>query len=163
MVNNTNKTFSMMSQLLTKLENLKQEMFIMLLLTTVRHTQLPSSLTRAAYTKKKLPWKHALLAKNILVKDGGERRVRDTNWAGRPKPMVNTDGTAKGLQTILQERGINASSLKADDKKTILFNHDDLLNGKKTYFGIILPIWTWWEVIQRIRTKKWSINLCIGA
>ena len=45
--------------------------------------------------------------------------------------MVNTDGTAKGLRIILQERGINASSLKADDKKTILSNHDDLMKKKR--------------------------------
>ena len=30
---------------------------------------------------------HALLAKNNLVKDGGEKRVRDTTWAGRPVNM----------------------------------------------------------------------------
>lgn len=35
---------------------------------------------------------HALLANNILVKDGGEQRVRDTTWAERPQVMVNGDG-----------------------------------------------------------------------
>ncbi len=28
---------------------------------------------------------HALIAKNILVKDGGPRRVRDTTWARAPQ------------------------------------------------------------------------------
>ena len=74
----------------------------------------------------------ALLAKNILVKDGGERRVRDTTWAGRPQIMVNPDGTAKGLRTILAERGINTVRMKADDMRTVLSNHDDFVNEKTT-------------------------------
>ena len=73
---------------------------------------------------------HALLAKNIIVKDRGERRVRDTTWAGRLQAMVNADGTAKGLRTILHGRGINTSTLKADDMRTILSNHDDFANEK---------------------------------
>lgn len=44
--------------------------------------------------------------------------------------MVHPDGTAKGLKTILRERGINSSTLKADDMRTILANHDDFLNEK---------------------------------
>ena len=35
----------------------------------------------------------ALQAKNILVKDGGPWRVRDTMWG---RIMINDDGTAKG-------------------------------------------------------------------
>ena len=68
---------------------------------------------------------YAVQAKKVLVKDCGERRVRDVTWAGRPQPMVHSDGTAKGLRTVLQERGINASTLKVDDMRTILSNHDD--------------------------------------
>ena len=60
--------------------------------------------------------------------------MRDTTWAGRPQAMVNPDGTAKGLRTILRERGINSSSLKADDNaydmRTILSNCDDFLSEK---------------------------------
>jgi hypothetical protein len=37
----------------------------------------------------------ALMAKNILVKDGGPRRIRDTVWNGRPFEMVDQDGTAR--------------------------------------------------------------------
>ena len=72
----------------------------------------------------------ALVARNILVKDGGPRRVRDTVWAGQPQSMVMLDGSAKGLRTILQERGINTSTLKADDMRIILSNHDDFVNEK---------------------------------
>ena len=74
----------------------------------------------------------ALIAKNILVKDGGERRVRDTTWAGRPQAMVHPDGTAKGLRTILTERGINHTRMKADDMRTVLSYHEDFINEKTT-------------------------------
>ena len=74
----------------------------------------------------------ALIAKNILVKDGGERQVHDTTWAGRPQSMVNPDGTAKGLRTILAGRGINTVRMKADDMRTVLSNHDDFVNEKMT-------------------------------
>ena len=45
----------------------------------------------------------ALVARNIPVKDGGSRRVQDTVWAGQPQSMVLPDGSAKGLQRILNE------------------------------------------------------------
>lgn len=72
----------------------------------------------------------ALIAKNILVKDGGPRRVRDTVWAGKPQVMVNSDGSAKGLRTILAERGINTARMKADDMRTVLANHEDFVKEK---------------------------------
>ena len=72
----------------------------------------------------------ALLAKNILVKDSGPRRVRDTVWAGNVQEMVLPDGSAKGLRTILAERGINHERMKADDMRTVLSNHDDFRNEK---------------------------------
>ena len=69
----------------------------------------------------------ALQASKILVKDGGRRRVRDTVWAGSVQEMVNEDGFAKGLRTILQERGINTQTMKADDMRTILSFREDLM------------------------------------
>jgi hypothetical protein len=72
----------------------------------------------------------SLQAKNILVKDGGPRRVQDTMWGRRPQIMINDDGTAKGLRTILRERGINTERMLADDMRTVLSNHDDFLNEK---------------------------------
>ena len=56
--------------------------------------------------------------------------MRDSTQAGRPQAMVNPHGTAKGLRTILRERGINSNPLNADDIRTILSNHDDFLNRK---------------------------------
>ena len=55
---------------------------------------------------------YALTPKRILKKDGGPHRVRDTVWDGNHFPMVNPDGTAKGLETILKERGILEPALK---------------------------------------------------
>ena len=72
----------------------------------------------------------ALLAKNILVKDGGPRRVRDTVWAGNVQEMVLPDGRAKGLRTVLTERGINPQRMKADDMRIVLSQHDDFRNEK---------------------------------
>ena len=67
----------------------------------------------------------SLQASKILVKDGGSRRVRDTIWAGKPQKMVRDDGSAKGLRTILHERGINTERIKADDMRVVLSNHSD--------------------------------------
>ena len=74
--------------------------------------------------------KFDLLAKNISVKDGGPRRVRDTVWAKQPQSMVTEDGVAKGLWTILSERGINTSNMRADDMRIVLSNHEDFANEK---------------------------------
>ena len=51
-------------------------------------------------------------------------RVRDTVWTGRVQEMVLPDGSAKGLRTILAERGINHKRMKAGDMRTVLSNHD---------------------------------------
>ena len=88
----------------------------------------------------------ALQSSKILVKDGGPRRVRDTVWGGKPQSMVNDDGSAKGLRTILRERGINTVTMKADDMRTVLSYHEDFVTedtivesylkgrGHKAYF-----------------------------
>ena len=68
--------------------------------------------------------------KNISAKDGGQCRVRDTEWADAPQAMVHPDGSAKGLRTILAERGINTARMKADDMRVVLSNHDDFVNEK---------------------------------
>ena len=44
--------------------------------------------------------------------------------------MVLPDESAKGLRKILQQRGINTATLKADDMRVILSNHDDFVNEK---------------------------------
>ena len=44
--------------------------------------------------------------------------------------LVIADGTAKGLRSILAERGINTTRMKADDTRVVLSNHDDYINDK---------------------------------
>ena len=41
--------------------------------------------------------------------------------------MINEDGSAKGLCTILRERGINTATMKADDMRTVLSYHEDFV------------------------------------
>ena len=58
----------------------------------------------------------ALLAKNILVKDG------QGGWGQcgkRTKKIVTGECVAKGLRSILQERGINTSKMRADDMRVV--------------------------------------------
>ena len=38
--------------------------------------------------------------------------------------------STKSLHTILQERGINTATMRADDMCVVLSNHDDFLNEK---------------------------------
>ncbi len=48
------------------------------------------------------------------VKDGGKHPfMRDAMWNGEVQHMVNDDGTQKGMKTVLEERGINTSSMNA--------------------------------------------------
>ena len=51
--------------------------------------------------------------------------MRDAVWGGKPQAMVKDDGSAKGLRTILRERGIDTESTKADDMHTVLSFHKD--------------------------------------
>jgi hypothetical protein len=64
------------------------------------------------------------------MEDGGPQRVRGTVWGRKPQSMVNKDGTAKGLRTILGERGMNTEGMLADDMWVVLSNHEDFANEK---------------------------------
>lgn len=44
--------------------------------------------------------------------------------------MVLPDGQAKGLRTILAERGINTVTMKADDMQIVLSNHNNFRTEK---------------------------------
>ena len=96
----------------------------------VNDSQFCGSSTRAAATKKFD--EYALLAKNLIVKDGGSRRVRDTVWGRKPQAMITDEGVAKGLRTIHRERGINTVNMRADDMRVVLSNHADFANEKTT-------------------------------
>lgn len=73
----------------------------------------------------------ALNTRSMNVKPGGAQpALRDTMWAGKVQKLVFSDGTPKGMKKILEERGINTSTLKAGDMRTILSNHYDFSNEK---------------------------------
>ena len=73
----------------------------------------------------------ALNANRMNVRPGGaQSRMRDTVWARQVQKMVLADGTPKGMKMILEERGINTSSMKADDMRTVLSFHDDFRTEK---------------------------------
>ena len=73
----------------------------------------------------------ALNAKRMNVRPGGAQpKMRNTVWAGHVQKMTMDDGTPKGMKMILEERGINTSSMKADDMKIVLSFHDDFRTEK---------------------------------
>jgi hypothetical protein len=58
----------------------------------------------------------ALNVNNMNVHPGGAQALmRDTVWCGKTQTMVNDTGVAKGMKIILEERGINTDTMKADD------------------------------------------------
>ena len=80
---------------------------------------------------------HKAMADNVLdvscmnVNAGGKQPLmRDTVWAGRPQTMVYALGVAKGIKKVLEERGINTSSLNGDQMRVILANYDDFKSEK---------------------------------
>ena len=73
----------------------------------------------------------ALNVNNMNVKSGGKQAVmHDTVWAGKPQKLVDSAGVPKGMKRILEERGINTQTLKGDDMRVILANHDDFRDEK---------------------------------
>lgn len=73
----------------------------------------------------------ALVVSRLNKKPGGRQpAMRDTTWAGKPQKLVMDDGTPKEAALILEERGINASSLRLEDMKIILSCHEDFKNEK---------------------------------
>ncbi len=60
---------------------------------------------------------NALNTRHTNIKPGGAQPVlRDMIWAGKVQRLVFHDGTPKGMKQIVEEQGINTSTLKADDE-----------------------------------------------
>ena len=73
----------------------------------------------------------ALNVKRMNVHPGGAQpRMRDTVWVRRVQKMALYDGTPKGMKMILEERGINTATMKADDMRIVLSCHDDFRTEK---------------------------------
>ena len=52
------------------------------------------------------------------VKPGGAQpKMHDTVWEGQVQKMCLDSGVPKGMKMILEERGINAQTLKADNMR----------------------------------------------
>ena len=61
---------------------------------------------------------NALDAEKMNVNPGGKQSViRDTVWAGKQQKMTFALGIPKGLRRVLEERGINTSSLTGPQMK----------------------------------------------
>ena len=73
----------------------------------------------------------ALNASKMNKNPGGKQpRMRDTVWNGRAQRMVFPDGTPKGLDQVLRERGINTRKMKLDDMREELASHSDFRDEK---------------------------------
>lgn len=91
----------------------------------------------------------ALNVNRMNVRPGGmQPAMHDTMWSGRVQKMVNDNGVPKGMKQILEERGINTSSMVAADMRVVLANHEDFRTEKtlvKHYLhekglkGVLLP------------------------
>ena len=69
---------------------------------------------------------NALDAANMNANPGKKQPVmHDTIWAGRPQKMTFALGISKGMHKILEECGINTSSLIGPQMRKILSQHDD--------------------------------------
>ena len=74
----------------------------------------------------------ALVASRMNVNDGGKQpKMRTTTWNGREQFMVNRMGQAKGLRTVLIERGVTAATdMTKKEMMDILGKHEDFKNEK---------------------------------
>ena len=87
----------------------------------VEHSEIPDN-------NKVFFWSSETLNKKVT------RYIRencnDTMWAGKPQKMTFALGVPKGMKQVLEERGINTITLKADQMRQILAAHDDFKNEK---------------------------------
>ena len=82
----------------------------------------------------------ALVASRMNVGDGGAQpRMHDTiRPGGQLQRMVTEDGKAKGLRSVLTERGVNCGTLKNEDMVKILVQHDDFRDEKTVLESFLL-------------------------
>ena len=83
---------------------------------------------------------HTAMANKMNVNPGGKQR--DTVWNGRVKKMI---GVPKGMRRVLQERGVDTSSMGADQMQKTLAEMDDFKHKKflvvvdKGHIAVFLP------------------------
>ena len=68
----------------------------------------------------------ALNVNRMNVRPGGSQAIlRDTVWDGKTQKMCFSDGTAKGMQQVLEERGVNTRGMKASRMREVLGEMSD--------------------------------------
>lgn len=88
----------------------------------------------------------ALDVSKMNVNPGGAQRVmRDTVWQGKVQKMNFALGVPKGMRQVLEERGIHTRTLKADDMRKILSQHDDFRDEK--------------SLLEQVLTKRGHISI----
>ena len=70
------------------------------------------------------------LSKMNVGPGGAQPRMRDTLWNGKLQKMVLNDGRQKGMQLVLEERGIDTGKMKAADMRLVLASHAEFKNEK---------------------------------
>ena len=57
-------------------------------------------------------------ADRMNIGPGGKQpKMRDTQWAGGVQKLVDEHGVPKGMKTVLEERGVDTTRMKADDMR----------------------------------------------
>ena len=68
----------------------------------------------------------ALDASKMNVKPGGKQpKMHSTIWAGKEQTLCFDNGIPKGMKAVLEERGINTTTLIGPQMQEILSNHED--------------------------------------
>ena len=73
----------------------------------------------------------ALNAEKMNVGPGGKQpAMRDTIWGGEIQKMVDTNGLPKGMRTVLHERGVDTTGMRAKEMRNMLKTFPDFKNQK---------------------------------
>ena len=85
------------------------------------------------YFNREAIWKRWwYVQKKKFARPGGmQPAMRDTMWGGQVQKMVDANGVPKGMKQVLEERGINTSTMVAADMRVVLANYEDFCTEKK--------------------------------
>ena len=73
----------------------------------------------------------ALNAEKMNVGPGGKQpAMRDTIWGGEIQKMVDCNGLPKGMRTVLHERGVDTTGMKAKEMRDMLKTFPDFKKQK---------------------------------
>ena len=73
-----------------------------------------------------------LNADKMNVGPGGKQpKMHDTVWNGAVQKLVDNNGIPKGMKTVLEEREVDTSGMRAKEMRDLLKTYSDF-NGQKT-------------------------------